>query len=426
MLNIKDILINKDEYIQSQVNRKKDPNLINQLINIENQKKTLISELEKNRSIKKTLSNEFARLRKENLKTDNIQLNINDIDDKLQKQTLNLNSIEKDFNNLILGIPNLISKDVPIGDDETFNKVLRTYKEKPVFDFTPKDHVELGENLGIIDFKRATKISRTRFVFMKNSGAALERALINFMLDIHTKEHGYKEIIPPLMVNSNSLEGTGQLPKFEADLFKIENEDLYLIPTAEVPLTNYYYDEILNEKDLPIKFVAYTPCFRSEAGSYGKDTKGMIRQHQFNKVELVKFVHPEHSLQEHDSLTNDAETILQKLGLHYRVVALCSSDLGFAAAKCYDLEVWLPSQNTYREISSCSNFTDFQARRAKIRYKNKENKSTYVHTINGSGLAVGRTVVAILEQYQDKNGNIRIPDVLIKYMNGLELIKKNS
>jgi len=423
MLNIKDLIANKQLYINSQINRKKDPNEIENLIVLENQKKILLNELEKNRADKKNLTNNFVKLKKENKDTSEIQTLINNIDTKIEKLEIDFNTIELKFLNLILSIPNLISNETPIGDNETNNKLIKTYKEKPTFDFKIKDHVELGEKLDIIDFKKASKVSRSRFVFMKNNGAKLERALINFMLDIHTTEHAYKEIIPPYIVNSASLYGTGQLPKFEADLFKIQDEDLYLIPTAEVPLTNFYYDEILNEKDLPIKLVAYTPCFRSEAGSYGKDTKGMIRQHQFNKVELVKFVHPDHSFQEHDSLTNDAEIILQKLGLHYRVVSLCSADLGFAASKCYDLEVWLPSQNTYREISSCSNFSDFQARRAKIRYKNKEGKTNFVHTINGSALAVGRTVVAIMEQYQDKNGNIRIPDVLIKYMDGLEIIK---
>lgn len=425
MINTKDLVNRREAYINSQKNRGADESAIDKLIVLDEQRKRLINDVQTCRGEKKLLTKEYGDLKKNKLDTTSIDTKIKTIDEKTLKAEADLAVVENNFNTLILTIPNIISDETPIGKDETANLVIKTYKKKPELDFVPKDHVELGENLDIIDLKRAGKVSGARFVFMKGSGAKLERALINFMLDTHINEHGYKELLPPFMVNSDSLTGTGQLPKFEADLFKIKDANLYLIPTAEVPVTNFYRDEILTEAELPVKFVAYTPCFRSEAGSYGKDTRGIIRQHQFNKVELVKFAHPNHSIQEHDALTNDAETILQKLGLHYRVINLCSGDIGFSASKCYDIEVWLPSQNAYKEISSCSNFLDFQARRAKIRYKTKEGKINFVHTINGSGLAVGRTVVAIMEQYQDKHGNIRIPDVLIKYMNGLEIIKNN-
>jgi seryl-tRNA synthetase len=315
---------------------------------------------------------------------------------------------------------------VPVGTDPTQNKVVRSWGEKPIFTFfKPKDHVDLGEGLGIIDLKRAVKVTGARFVFMCGMGAKLERSLINFMLDTHTKQHGYSEMLPPFVVNEASLLGTSQLPKFKEDLFKLENYPFYLIPTAEVPVTNFHSDEIIDYDKLPIKYAAYSACFRSEAGSYGKDTRGMIRQHEFNKVELVKITEPKKSLEEHEALTRDAEKILQLLNLHYRVISLCSGDIGFAASKCYDLEVWLPSMNEYKEISSCSNFLDFQARRAKIRYRDPETgKPALAHTINGSGLAIGRTVIAIMEQYQQENGSIRVPEVLRPYM-GIDTITKN-
>jgi seryl-tRNA synthetase len=301
--------------------------------------------------------------------------------------------------------------------------MVRTWGEKPEMGFEPLPHWDIGENLRILDFARASKIAGSRFALYRGAGALLERALINFMLDTHTKEHGYTEVLPPFMVNSASMTGTGQLPKFKEDLFKIENWDLYLIPTAEVPVTNIHREEVISEDLLPIYYVAYTPCFRSEAGSYGKDTRGLIRQHQFNKVELVKFSKPEASYDELEKLTADAESILQRLGLHYRIVTLCSGDLGFSSAKTYDLEVWLPGQQVYREISSCSNFEDFQARRAGIRFKRKGAGGTeLVHTLNGSGLAVGRTLVAILENYQQKDGTVVIPNALRPYMGNLNSI----
>ncbi|MGB7921623.1 MAG: serine--tRNA ligase [Pyrinomonadaceae bacterium] len=321
---------------------------------------------------------------------------------------------------LLSTLPNVPHESVPVGTDETANVEVRRWGTPPAFDFEPKDHVDLGTSLGILDLERASKIASARFAILNGQGARLSRALINFMLDTHTREHGYTETLPPFIVNADSLFGTGQLPKFEEDLFKLTDErDLYLIPTAEVPVTNYYRDETLTPAQLPQNFVAYTPCFRSEAGSYGRDTRGLIRQHQFEKVELVKLSPPENSYDELERLTNHAELILQKLGLHYRVVTLSTGDIGFGAAKTYDLEVWLPAQNAFREISSCSNYESYQARRMNLRFRRAPNaKPEYVHTLNGSGLAIGRTWIAILENYQQADGSIIIPEALRPYMNG--------
>lgn len=321
----------------------------------------------------------------------------------------------------LLSVPNLPDDSVPQGHSEADNREEKRWGTPRQFDFEPKDHVALGEALGILDFERAAKIAGARFTLSVGVGARLERALISFMLDLHTGEHGYTEVLPPFLVKSDSMTGTGQLPKFAADSFKIENSDFWLIPTAEVPVTNIYRDEILAADQLPLHYTAYTPCFRSEAGSHGKDTRGMIRVHQFSKVELVKFTTPETSWDELEALTRNAETILERLGLPYRRMTLCGGDLGFSSAKTYDLEVWLPSQNTFREISSCSNFVDFQARRANIRFK-RDKKPEFVHTLNGSGLAVGRTVVAILENYQEADGSVTIPEALRSYLGGLERI----
>jgi seryl-tRNA synthetase len=326
----------------------------------------------------------------------------------------------KDF---LLNLPNVPHASVPVGASSEDNLVVRTWGEKPRFAFAPRPHWEVGEALGVLDFERAAKITGARFALLKGAGALMERALINFMLDLHTKKHGYLEVLPPFMTNEASMMGTGQLPKFRADLFKLEDWDYYLVPTAEVPVTNIHREEILKAEDLPLYYTAYTPCFRSEAGSYGKDVRGLIRQHQFNKVELVKFTTPETSYQELENLTRDAEKVLQELGLHYRVVVLCTGDMGFAAAKTYDLEVWLPGQNLYREISSCSNFEDYQARRASIRFRRQGASGTeLVHTLNGSGLAVGRTLVAILENYQQPDGSVAVPEKLRHYMGGMERI----
>ena len=334
-----------------------------------------------------------------------------------------LKKVEAEQQALLMMIPNLPSDTTPVGQTVDDNPVVRTWGDKPMFSFEPRQHFDIGEKLGILDFERAVKIAGARFSLYKGAGARLERALINFMLDLHTRKHGYTEVLPPLMVNRQSMTGTGQLPKFEEDLFKIENFDYFLIPTAEVPVTNIHAGEILSEEELPVKYVSYTPCFRSEAGSYGKDTRGLIRQHQFNKVELVKFAKPEGSFDELESLLVNAEEVLRQLKIHYRVSCLCTGDLGFSSAKTYDIEVWLPGQNLYREISSCSCFTDFQARRAGIRFRRADTKKVdFVHTLNGSGLAVGRTFVAVLENYQQPDGSIIIPEVLRPYMGGLEKI----
>lgn len=332
--------------------------------------------------------------------------------DQLRSQT------EARMSDLLSSLPNIPHESVPRGESEADNVEVRRWGTPPQFNFEPKDHVDLGTALGILDLERAAKISAARFAILNGAGARLERALVNFMLDVQTREHGYSETLPPFIVNRASLFGTGQLPKFETDLFKLEDpRDLYLIPTAEVPVTNYHRDEILDAAQLPMRWVAYTPCFRSEAGSYGRDTRGVIRQHQFEKVELVKYSLPENSYEELESLTRDAETILQKLGLHYRVVTLSTADIGFGSAKTYDIEVWLPSQNTFREISSCSNYEAFQARRAQIRFRRAGGaKPEFVHTLNGSGLAIGRTWIAVLENYQQEDGSIAIPEVLQPYM----------
>ncbi|MFB3815293.1 MAG: serine--tRNA ligase [Terriglobales bacterium] len=344
--------------------------------------------------------------------------------DELEKQAAAEDAAMRDILNVI---PNLPHDSVPVGRDEHANKEVRRWGQPPQFSFEPKPHWDVGEQLGALDLGRAAKLSGARFAVYWDLGAKLERALANFMLDLHTREHGYIEVLPPYMVNSASMYGTGQLPKFAQDLFKCENTDLWLIPTAEVPLTNLYRDEVIEAGRLPLSVTGYTPCFRSEAGSYGKDVRGIIRQHQFQKVELVKFTKPEESYEQHEKLTRDAETVLQKLGLHYRVMLLCTGDMGFSSAKTYDLEVWLPGQQLFREISSCSNFEAFQARRANIRYKPEGKKGAeYVHTLNGSGLAIGRTWVAIVENYQQADGSVVIPEVLRPYMGGVEVITPRS
>ena len=349
---------------------------------------------------------------------------VGDLKERIGELDRKRDETENRMRELLSTLPNIPHQSVPVGKDESANVEVRRWGAQPEFDFSPKDHVDLGTTLGILDLERATKIAGARFAILNGAGARLERALINFMLDLHTREHGYRETLPPFIANRDSLFGTGQLPKFEQDLFKLEDErGFYLIPTAEVPVTNYYREEILEAAQLPMKFVAYTPCFRSEAGSYGKDTRGVIRQHQFEKVEVVKYSLPENSYAELELLTRDAERVLQLLGLHYRVVTLSTGDLGFSNAKTYDLEVWLPSQNAFREISSCSNYEAFQARRANIRFRRAGgSKPEFVHTLNGSGLAIGRTWLAVLENYQQADGTIVVPEALRPYMNGLDLI----
>lgn len=396
-----------------------------EFLSLEKERLCLLREIEQKRAIRNSVSQQIANLKKAKADTETIDKLIEEmrkLGDELATTEDRLREIEERLENLMLLFPNIPHHTVPVGKDENENVEIRRWGEPPKFDFEPMNHWDIGELLGIIDFERASKIAGSRFAIMKGLGARLERALINFMLDLHTQK-GYIEVFPPLLVNRASMIGTGQLPKFEEDLFRIVDPEFYLIPTAEVPLTNLHRDEILSEDDLPIYYVSYTPCFRREAGSHGKDVRGLIRQHQFNKVELVKFVKPEDSYEELESLTRDAEEVLQKLGLPYRVVALCTGDLGFASAKTYDIEVWLPGQGRYREISSCSNFEDFQARRANIRFRRKGKKGTeFVHTLNGSGLAIGRTLVAILENYQQKDGSVVVPEVLRSYM-GVEVIK---
>src|SRR2546421_1086571 len=353
---------------------------------------------------------------------------VGSLKDRIAELDRHREKVERDMTEMLSTLPNIPHESVPVGQDESANVEVRRWGTKPEFDFEPKDHVDLGNALGILDLERATKIVGARFAILNRAGARLSRALIDFMLDLHTREHGYQETLPPFIVNRDSLFGTGQLPKFEEDLFKLEDErGLYLIPTAEVPVTNYYREEILDASQLPMKWAAYTPCFRSEAGSYGKDTRGVIRQHQFEKVELVKYSLPENSYEELEALTRNAETILQRLGIHHRVVVLSSGDLGFSNAKTYDIEVWLPSQNMFREISSCSNYEAFQARRANIRFRRAGGtKPEFVHTLNGSGLAVGRTWIAVLENFQQQDGSIVVPEALRPYMHGLEVIRSDG
>ncbi len=375
------------------------------------------------RAERNAASEEIGKLRRQKQDASPLMERMKEVSARIKEMEAGLPGIERGMEEILLSIPNLPDPSVPEGEGEEDNPTVRTWGDPPAFSFPVRDHVDVGTALDILDFDRAAKITGARFCLMKGPGALLERALINFMLDIHTREHGYTEVLPPFLANSASFLGTGQLPKFEEDLFRVAGTDWYLVPTAEVPVTNIVRDEILPAESLPLKMAAYTPCFRAEAGSHGKDVRGMIRQHQFNKVEMVKVCLPEKSGEELESLTADAEEILQRLGLPYRVVTLCTGDLGFSAAKTYDIEVWLPSQGRYREISSCSNFTDFQARRAKIRFRDPATgKTRLAHTLNGSGLAVGRTVVAILENYQQADGGVRIPEALRPYMYGMERI----
>jgi seryl-tRNA synthetase len=392
------------------------------------QRRTLAGQVEQFRHKLKKGSDEVAKLKREKQPADASTAAMKAVGERIKPIEDELRGVEETLTDLNLRIPNLPHASVPTGKDASSNTETRRWGSPPTLTAPAKSHWDLGEALGILDFDRAAKIAGARFAVLTGAGARLERALINYMLDLHTTQHGYREVLPPLLVNRASMTATGQLPKFEEDLFRLRDEDYFLIPTAEVPVTNLHRDETLTESALPIRYTAYTPCFRREAGSYGKDTRGLIRLHQFNKVELVAFARPEQSYEELERLTGHAEAILQGLGLHYRVVMLCTGDMGFSAAKTYDIEVWLPSQNHYREISSCSNFEGFQARRASIRYKGtvgkKDAKTEFVHTINGSGLAVGRTLVAILEHYQQPDGSVTIPEVLRHYMGGLEQIRK--
>jgi seryl-tRNA synthetase len=386
---------------------------------IDVERRAAITKSETLKAQRNKATEEIAKLKKDKQDATALINETKELREKISQAEKLAEEADARLRNILTEIPNLPDDSVPVGKSEADNVEVRRWGAPPQFEFTPKPHWELGEELGVLDLARAAKLTGARFAVYWDMGAKLERALMNFMLDLHTREHGYTEVLPPFMVNADSMYGTGQLPKFEADLFKVPHGDknLYLIPTAEVPVTNLYRDETLDGARLPISLAAYTPCFRSEAGSYGKDVRGIIRQHQFQKVELVKFTKPEQSWEEHEKLTRNAEQVLQKLGLHYRTVALCTADLGFSAAKTYDIEVWLPGQGLFREISSCSNFTDFQARRANIRYRPESGKKTeLVHTLNGSGLAIGRTWVAIVENYQQADGSVLIPEVLWPYL----------
>ncbi|MFQ5917834.1 MAG: serine--tRNA ligase, partial [Candidatus Binatia bacterium] len=388
------------------------------------ERRETIANWERLKEKKNRISAEIGKLKKSGGDATSMMREIESLTETIRSHEGPLGEIEKRFDALMLLIPNLPHSTVPLGLDPEHNREVRKWGELPSFDFTPKNHWDIGEELGILDFSRAAKIAGARFSIYYGQGALLERALINFMLDLHTRERGYREVIPPFMVNRDSMTGTGQLPKFEEDLFHTQDPEFFLVPTAEVPLTNIHREEVLKREDLPICYVAYTPCFRREAGSYGKDVRGLIRQHQFNKVELVKLTEPDSSYVELDKMVQDAEEVLQRLKIPYRVVELCTGDMGFASAKTYDLEVWLPGQGTYREISSCSNCEDFQARRAGIRYRSdKKGRPVFVHTLNGSGLAVGRTLVALLENYQQKDGSVVVPEVLRSYMGGVERIE---
>ena len=394
------------------------------------ERRRVIAESDQLNAERNTASREIGALMKEGKRdeADARRKAVNELKTRIVELEQKRESAEARMRELLSTLPNIPHASVPVGKDESANVEVRRWGAPPEFNFEPKDHVDLGTALGILDLERATKITGARFAILNGAGARLERALIDFMLDLHTREHGYQETLPPFIVNRDSLFGTGQLPKFEEDLFKlVDDRGLYLIPTAEVPVTNYYREEILDASQLPMKWAAYTPCFRSEAGSYGKDTRGVIRQHQFEKVELVKYALPENSYDELESLTRNAETILQRLGIHYRVVTLSTGDLGFSNAKTYDIEVWLPSQNTFREISSCSNYEAFQARRANIRFRRAGgSKPEFVHTLNGSGLAVGRTWIAVLENFQQADGSVIIPEPLRPSMGGLEKISESD
>ena len=406
-------------------NRGKSLDLIAEFPALDVRRRELLQESETLKNRRNVVSQEVARLKKARENADDLILEMREVSDRIKELDEEVRVLDEKITELTLAIPNIPSDATPVGASEEDNVEIRRWSEPAKFDFEPKAHWDVAQDLGILDFEAAAKVTGSRFVFYKGLGARLERALLNFMMDLHSDQHGYEEILPPYIVNRDSLIGTSQLPKFEEDLFKLRDTDYYLIPTAEVPVTNIHREEILNVEDLPKKFVAFSACFRSEAGSAGRDTRGLIRQHQFNKVELVKLVKPEDSYAALEDLTQNAEKVLQLLELPYRVLTLCTADIGFASAKTYDLEVWLPESNMYREISSCTNFEDFQARRANIRFRrDAKGKPEFVHTLNGSGLALGRTVAAILENYQQADGSVRIPAVLQPYMGGLEVISK--
>jgi len=422
MLDIKYLRQNID-FVSGKMRERGQEMNLERFITLDAGRREIIREVEGLRGERNAVSKQIGEKKKNSEDATDIIARMGMVSARIKELDEALKKTDEDLNAILMTIPNLPHASVVCGRGAEDNPVVRVWGEKPQFSFTPRPHWEIGESLNILDFARGAKITGARFTLYRGFGARLERALINFMLDLHTGEHGYTEVLPPFMVNRESMTGTGQLPKFEEELFRIDKVDYFLIPTAEVPVTNIHRDEILGEKELPIYYVAYTPCFRAEAGSYGKDTRGLIRQHQFNKVELVKFAKPESSYEEMEKLTLNAEEVLKRLKIPYRVVSLCTADLGFSSAKTYDIEAWLPGQNAYREISSCSNFEEFQARRASIRFRRDESgKVEFVHTLNGSGLAVGRTFVAVLENYQQVDGSVVIPEALRPYMGGVDRI----
>ena len=424
MLDLNFIRNNPDKVKQAIALKHENAASIDRILEVDTQRRSMIHACEQLKSKRNEKSKEVSELKKKGQDASKIIEETKKIGDDIKSIEEKLKELDTQITNLMLRIPNIPAADVPIGKDEKDNVVVKTWGQRKTFDFTPLPHWELGSILNILDTERASKISGSGFILLKGLGARLERALFSFMLDVHTRDHGYTELFPPFLVTRTTMTGTGQLPKLEEDMYRTAADDLFLVPTAEVPVTNIHRDEILSYKDLPICYTAYTPCFRREAGSYGKDTRGIIRVHQFNKVELVKLVKPETSYHELESLLGNAERILQLLGLEYRVAKLSTGDMSFAAAKCYDIEVWAPGVNKFLEVSSCSNFEDFQARRINIRFRDEDGKLRFVHTLNGSGLALPRTVIALLETYQQKDGSIVIPDILQPYMGGIKVITK--
>lgn len=423
MLDIKFVRENLDA-VQTMLSNRQNKLSLDGFKELEEKRRAILAEVETLKNQRNTVSKQVGQMKKNGENTDAIFAEMRQVGDKIDALDADLKDVETDLRNIMLSIPNMPKADVPVGVDENDNPEVRRFMEPTQFDFEPKAHWDLGEALDIIDAERAAKVTGARFTFYKGMGARLERALINFMMDLHSTKHGYKEMLAPCMVNTNSMIGTGQLPKFAEDMFKVEGTDYYMVPTAEVPTTNYHREEILDAAQLPEYYCCYTACYRAEAGSAGRDTRGLIRQHQFNKVELIKFSLPENSWDELEKMVNDAEDVLKILELPYRVITLCTGDMGFTSAKTYDIEVWMPAQNTYREISSCSNCLDFQARRASIKFRREQKgKPEFVHTLNGSGLAVGRTFAAILENYQQADGSIVVPKALVPYMGGVEVIK---
>ena len=419
-------IIRKDiEKVKQAIVNKNETTSLDSFQELDSKRKEILIECDDLRNKRNITSKKISELKSKNSDASELIQEMKGVSDKIKQLETEVKTLGDDLESLLLRIPNIPAADVPVGKDSTSNVVVRSWGKKKLFPFTPLPHWELGKELGILDFERAAKISGAGFTLYKGAGARLERALYNFMLDLHTQEYGYTEVLPPYLVNRASMTGTGQLPKLEEDMYRIPDDDLFLIPTAEVPVTNIHANEILSHKDLPILYTACTPCFRREAGSYGKDTRGMIRVHQFNKVELVKFVRPETSYDELESLLSVSEKVLQLLGLQYQVAKLCTGDLSFAAAKCYDIEVWSPGVNKFLEVSSCSNFEDFQARRCNIRFRDDKDNLRFVHTLNGSGVALPRTMIAVIETYQREDGTVETPEVLKPYMNGLKVIRKN-